>query len=952
MGNNLTGQLISATYEQLVQISGSILTDGTGSNINSLTVTASNATNADNATSASFALTASFAQNVPTLDTGSLLVTASITDATTTFTKGDGSTFSTTVNNVVNATSASFASTASFALNFNPAATASYALFAISSSRAEFAGNADLLDGNDGTYYRNASNISAGTLPTARLTGDYTINITGSVLGNAATSTTASFATTAATATSASFASTANLAATASFVSGAIATASYAVNADNLDGQSGAYYQNADNINAGTLGTGRLSGTYSIDISGDANTLDGNDGTYYRNADNINAGTLNSNRLAGTYTIDIAGNAATATSASFATNAANAVNATNATSASFASTIADGLNINATSITASGGQFTNLVATSASIGYLNVTTGSAVIIGEQFIILNADTPTAPFAGIKVYDTGSASTASIEWNGNTDVWITVEENGDSAMVLTGLSGSKGSEVAPALNKLLKGQGNNTVADSSITDDGTTVSMTAELDVTGGVTASAGFLGDLTGTASNATSASFSATAVSSSYALTASFAENSLPAFPFDGDALISGSLGLTGSFSSFPTTVTAAAGTASVSGYTGSIFSVDATLGQYFDLTLTTASLSVLDVVNMKPGQEIYVRVSQSAAGIGDTVLLTNLQLNSNIFVPTGSSRYIPSSTTGSTDQLTITFTDKLLCEYEKQFVTFSIEPQSTFVSASGGTETTDGDYKIHTFTTSGDFTVTTGGDISQYLIVAGGGGGGKANAGAGGAGGYFATGSDSDIVNIVTAQIYSVVVGAGGAGATTTPRTGSLGGNSSVFSITTFGGGGGGGINGGTSIYDGQSGGSGGGGANDGGGIGAGGIPTSGSVAAALGFIGGQPTGNPSGPGGGGGGAGGAGQPNSGATGGAGGTGVANSITGTSLFYAGGGGGGSNNTGGAGGSSVGGNGGSGSGIGANGVANRGSGGGGGAGGSANGGNGSTGVVIIRYKFQ
>jgi hypothetical protein len=40
MGNNLTGQLISATYEQLVQISGSILTDGTGSNINSL-ITAS-----------------------------------------------------------------------------------------------------------------------------------------------------------------------------------------------------------------------------------------------------------------------------------------------------------------------------------------------------------------------------------------------------------------------------------------------------------------------------------------------------------------------------------------------------------------------------------------------------------------------------------------------------------------------------------------------------------------------------------------------------------------------------------------------------------------------------------------------------------------------------------------------------------------------------------------------
>ena len=49
--------------------------------------------------------------NIPgsTLDTGSLLVTASVVDATTTYTKGDSSTFTTTVNNVVNATSASHA---------------------------------------------------------------------------------------------------------------------------------------------------------------------------------------------------------------------------------------------------------------------------------------------------------------------------------------------------------------------------------------------------------------------------------------------------------------------------------------------------------------------------------------------------------------------------------------------------------------------------------------------------------------------------------------------------------------------------------------------------------------------------------------------------------------------------------------------------------------------------
>jgi len=45
MGRNLTGKTIQSTYEGLVQISGSILTDGTGSNIDYLTVTASYAAN-------------------------------------------------------------------------------------------------------------------------------------------------------------------------------------------------------------------------------------------------------------------------------------------------------------------------------------------------------------------------------------------------------------------------------------------------------------------------------------------------------------------------------------------------------------------------------------------------------------------------------------------------------------------------------------------------------------------------------------------------------------------------------------------------------------------------------------------------------------------------------------------------------------------------------------------
>jgi len=45
------------------------------------------------------------------------------------------------------------------------------------------------------------------------------------------------------------------------------------LDADTLDGQEGSYYRNATNINAGTLATDRLTGTYPISISGSAASI-------------------------------------------------------------------------------------------------------------------------------------------------------------------------------------------------------------------------------------------------------------------------------------------------------------------------------------------------------------------------------------------------------------------------------------------------------------------------------------------------------------------------------------------------------------------------------------------------------------------------------------------------------------------------------------------------------
>ena len=91
MGQNLTGQTIASTYEDLVQISGSILTDGLGNNINNLTITSS------------FATTASYAANAAGVPNA--LFSASFSDPNLIFTKGDASTFNVDLSAIANGTS-------------------------------------------------------------------------------------------------------------------------------------------------------------------------------------------------------------------------------------------------------------------------------------------------------------------------------------------------------------------------------------------------------------------------------------------------------------------------------------------------------------------------------------------------------------------------------------------------------------------------------------------------------------------------------------------------------------------------------------------------------------------------------------------------------------------------------------------------------------------------------
>lgn len=210
-----------------------------------------------------------------------------------------------------------------------------------------------------------------------------------------------------------------------------------------------------------------------------------------------------------------------------------------------------------------------------------------------------------------------------------------------------------------------------------------------------------------------------------------------------------------------------------------------------------------------------------------------------------------------------------------------------------------------------------TGPKKFEYVVVAGGGGGGYASGAGGGAGGYrsavsgeasgggFAAGENP--VFLSTGASFTVTIGAGGSGRTSS-NPGVSGVNTVFGSITATGGGGGGG----------------GGSGGLAGGSGGGGSPVGVSTKApAQGFNGGA--------------VGGGGAAEVGGTDGAnaGGDGVASSITGSSVFRAGGGGDPAGDGGGGGPE-------------ADGAANTG-GGGGYFAGIARSGNGGSGVVIVKY---
>jgi hypothetical protein len=308
--------------------------------------------------------------------------------------------------------------------------------------------------------------------------------------------------------------------------------------------------------------------------------------------------------------------------------------------------------------------------------------------------------------------------------------------------------------------------------------------------------------------------------------------------------------------------------------------------------------------------------------------------------------------------------------------------PGPEYITATGGTITCSGNFRIHTFTGPGTFCVSAvgnsaGSTLVDYMVVAGGGAGGSHGGdggtvgGGGGAGGYrespgTASGSYSvsplgaaPAVSLpVSITGFPITVGAGGVSFFPGNCAPGAQGSVSTFSTITSAGGGAGNGQGMTCAAKGD-GGSGGGGRAASSGV-AGGTGNTPPVSPVQGTNGGA--GNGPQQGGGGGGAASAGSPaasplpaNTGRGGG--GIGATSSINATPTQRAGGGGGANTDVpdnGGAGGGGKSWPGASG-GTGCAGTVN--TGGGGGAGPHSktptnNAGNGGSGIVVIRYKFQ
>src|SRR6056300_1532026 len=236
--------------------------------------------------------------------------------------------------------------------------------------------------------------------------------------------------------------------------------------------------------------------------------------------------------------------------------------------------------------------------------------------------------------------------------------------------------------------------------------------------------------------------------------------------------------------------------------------------------TGTTASAGEGYFIDTTSAAHTITLPADGSSTIGDTIIIRDyagtFATNNVTLTSTAKISGADGDGTLSTNDLVVTV---VYVDSTKGWVTIENEAKAVgaldlLISATGGTVTESGDFKIHSFTGDGCFTVSciapTSPGIVDYIVVAGGGGGGSGrdNSGGGGGAGGFRESHSTPISGCYTASplanptgitiattSYPVIVGAGGSGAPDPGgfpalSTSTSGNNSSFSTITSAGGG------------------------------------------------------------------------------------------------------------------------------------------------------------------
>jgi len=708
MSRNLSNLYISESFQYLIQESGSYLQTGLGSNLTgSLLITASLADNATtasyattaaSATSASYAVTASYALNVTPTDTGSLLKTASFSDAEITFTKGDGTTFNGVINNVTSSISASYATsagTAATATSASYATTASYALYALSAS------------GSVDTNALYTASVSDATITFEK--GDTsTFNIT---VNNVVNADSASVATSADTAISASYATTASYALNVSTpdLQTVTDTGNTTTNAITASG----FFTAGDAVVLGTASIGFLNVTYqsssviyssgsnqfgddasdtqtlysTVDIktgpvlvTGSVTSTDGFTGSLQGNADTAtsasyvnvtnNGSDVNSNYVtfvtangyttphtdtslqfvpstntlsatninATTFTGTLSGNASTATSASHAVNADVAVSSSYAVTASYALNAAGGAAFPYTGSAEITGSLKVIdkIITGNSANTISGTSPNCAVVGGEGNTISSNTPSANYIFGGANATINAGEANVIINGvnstitaglfnvllggnqkditsgnyqmNAGGLYCDMTGGGSGAMLGGISntyngGNYGAVIAGSTNTVSHDQ-SVVIGGANITSSAANTVYVPNLTVTG---STEGVVGNNSDTYTSSPRVNQVVTLTQAEYNAIGTPDANTLYVISGSAANVFTGTQTFSGSVVGEVNALSIASTTASM----------DCSLSNFFTLALVDGSDTLVEASNIASGQTINLRLTNGAAGTG-----------------------------------------------------------------------------------------------------------------------------------------------------------------------------------------------------------------------------------------------------------------------------------------------------------------------------------------------